>query len=64
MGWMDGEPTWIITQAKMDTTPSPSRGIKNMEIVYNLNPRTLSTTWIFSSGNGTSPKTDRQTAKD
>jgi hypothetical protein len=64
MGWMDGEPTWIITQAKMDTTPSPSRGIKNMEIVYNLNPRTLSTTWIFSYGNGTSPKTDRQTAKD
>jgi hypothetical protein len=61
---IDGEPSWIITQAKMDTTPSPLRGIKNLEIIYNLNPKTLSTTWIFSYGNGTSPKTDRQATKD
>jgi hypothetical protein len=64
MDMMDGEPTWIITQEKINSSPSPIRGIKSLEIVYNLNPRTLSTAWIFSHGSGTTPKTDGVTPKD
>jgi hypothetical protein len=61
--WMDGAPTWIITQEKIDKLPSPVRGIETLEIVYNLNPQTLSTTWVFATGAGTSPGTAKDGPK-
>ena len=62
--WIDGAPTWIITQQKMDTIPTSIRGIRSLEIVYNLNPVTLSTTWVFSYGTGTKPKSSDEGPKD
>jgi len=55
-----GASTWIITQKKIDTAPSPTRGIVNMEITYNLDPETLNTTWVFSHGNGIDKKTGKK----